>query len=602
MLPREVRLFTWVDVEDVLLQERPNWPSALLDAEVYWDGLRLVASNDEKADVLGWIAETFEPRFEETGEDGASILLESSNGERRRLPVALEIADETDRASVAPSDTGFEATFARPRRLVRAGGPSPAPSPLEDSDGVPVLAFHSYKGGVGRTLHAVALARWLARTGARVLLVDGDFEAPGITWHWASLATDPPVSYSDFLALLHADPDPLARSSILLVADRLRQYEDDGLLVLPAFRTRTRWTSLEIRPDHVASPGDPFALTDRLARLGRACDATAVIVDLRAGLSELSAGLLLDPRVQRVFVASLSAQSIEGTESLLERLAESQPEAARDDFPLASLAFSLVPEDLLGTSKVQEAERRLLEAGGRLFGFDDDEASGEPVRLFTPLDQRLVALPLPWEELMGRLGDTGLVDAMDPLGREISTDAAVGHEESTAEDLTARRQSLLAIAERMEYAEQSGGGGDFLVTESLQRLALDHRRDVPIVLMIGAKGAGKTYTYLQLLAAQQWTAFVEKIDSSAETSQAAQATIFGALPPANLGSEAKKLVERATRRCAAGVSEEEPMDPFQIQDRIRVALREPSWHEGDWRRLWLDILAWRCGLEPPVTD
>lgn len=53
--------------------------------------------------------------------------------------------------------------------------------------GVPVIAFHSYKGGVGRTLSMIATVRALSKRKKsdhrpfRLLLVDGDFEVPGLT-------------------------------------------------------------------------------------------------------------------------------------------------------------------------------------------------------------------------------------------------------------------------------------------------------------------------------------------------------------------------------------------------------------------------------------
>lgn len=50
-----------------------------------------------------------------------------------------------------------------------------------DND-VQIVAFHSFKGGVGRTVHAVAMADAVARRGGKVLLIDADLEAPGITW------------------------------------------------------------------------------------------------------------------------------------------------------------------------------------------------------------------------------------------------------------------------------------------------------------------------------------------------------------------------------------------------------------------------------------
>jgi len=42
------------------------------------------------------------------------------------------------------------------------------------------LVFYSVKGGLGRTLALCNLARALASTGRRVLMLDFDFTAPGL--------------------------------------------------------------------------------------------------------------------------------------------------------------------------------------------------------------------------------------------------------------------------------------------------------------------------------------------------------------------------------------------------------------------------------------
>jgi cellulose biosynthesis protein BcsQ len=44
-----------------------------------------------------------------------------------------------------------------------------------------ITTFYSFKGGVGRTMALVNVSAELARKGRRVLIVDFDLEAPGIT-------------------------------------------------------------------------------------------------------------------------------------------------------------------------------------------------------------------------------------------------------------------------------------------------------------------------------------------------------------------------------------------------------------------------------------
>src|SRR4051812_25115592 len=42
------------------------------------------------------------------------------------------------------------------------------------------ISFYSYKGGVGRSLLLAHIARYLAGLGRRVVILDFDFDAPGI--------------------------------------------------------------------------------------------------------------------------------------------------------------------------------------------------------------------------------------------------------------------------------------------------------------------------------------------------------------------------------------------------------------------------------------
>ena len=130
-----------------------------------------------------------------------------------------------------------------------------------------------------------------------------------------------------------------------LVANRLRDALVNGIYIMPAFRNMDKFISLDIKPEHlVQGSKDKYILTRFLSRLGEELGVDFVIIDLRAGLSEISASLLLDPRVYRVLVTTLSAQSIKGTKLLLQLLARDAP-SRRSDQPLPSVILSQVPGD-----------------------------------------------------------------------------------------------------------------------------------------------------------------------------------------------------------------------------------------------------------------
>src|SRR5690606_5764449 len=113
------------------------------------------------------------------------------------------------------------------------------PASSESSPLLPIYAFHSFKGGVGRTTTALALAIEIARDSAdrpSVLLIDADMEAPGISYLLETRVPDYPISFADFLALANeglADP---GLDSVGIVADALSGLDFDGVTVLPAFR------------------------------------------------------------------------------------------------------------------------------------------------------------------------------------------------------------------------------------------------------------------------------------------------------------------------------------------------------------------------------
>lgn len=188
-IPTPDRLYTWVDVERHFADLAADnlWPSWLRGVSAYWEHVSLkVATDTDWSDIHAFLTEslgalTYEP-------DKRQILLETPtpDGPSRALDVEVEHTETT-----IP-------TRAQPRWAthgISAEHQSPTLGPLPQE--VPVSVFHSFKGGVGRTLHCVATALELANRGQRVLLIDADLEAPGITWMWQSEAMRSDFSFED---------------------------------------------------------------------------------------------------------------------------------------------------------------------------------------------------------------------------------------------------------------------------------------------------------------------------------------------------------------------------------------------------------------------
>jgi MinD-like ATPase involved in chromosome partitioning or flagellar assembly len=576
MIPDNISLFTWLDVEEVLvrLSQTEDWPNWLQYSRTYWDQLSLSIHPGKTKDAKKWLAGEFAPRF---NEEKMEIELERDiDNEPRVLPVYLEeTEEELGRLRVKPS-------FARPvaiRRTVQEDQPEYEIKPH-------VVAFHSFKGGVGRTVQALALAMALVENRKfKVLLIDGDLEAPGISWHFMERMR-PPISYVDFLSLIHGDPDANATKSIKLAANRLRDALVNGIYIMPAFRNMDKFISLDIKPEHlVQGSKDKYILTRFLSRLGEELGVDFVIIDLRAGLSEISASLLLDPRVYRVLVTTLSAQSIKGTKLLLQLLARDAP-SRRSDQPLPSVILSQVPGDY-PTDALDVHKKEIQSDLENMWVPSDDSSNDEPTPIcsVTAFDKDLAVLPESWDKAVGlikksRFSDD-LAEILDWLPNV--TQSVSGLEE--------KRRFLSEYANRIIYAE-AGNIADYLRIRPLNRLVSEFSTRVPIAVVIGAKGSGKTLTFLQLARSKEWSRF----GSDGSRNIQVNAVVVPVLKPAILEPEAMVLVNEAKNNSAKNLQLSTPFSWEDVYDDIRDRIQEDV-HESKWRDYWLDYIAWSSGFE-----
>lgn len=583
MIPAHVRLYTWLDVEEALresLEAATVAPSWFVEARAYWDGLVLRVLPGKESEAKSWLKDLFDPRIRSRDGD-LEIILESSGGQERDLPVLIEPTEERTVCGAAlPS-------FGRPSMI--CGETGQLDPPELPSGSPPIFVFHSFKGGVGRTIHALALATAIAEERRHALLVDADLEAPGVTWLLQTRLAAPPIAFSDVLALVHGDPSPDAASSIALAADRLQSAKLDELFVLPAFRSTSAFESLEIRPEHLLlSRKDPFILTTILTKLGCALDVDAIVVDLRAGLSELAAGLLLDPRLHRIFVTTLSGQSINGTRLVLDLLAR-RAASRRDYHPVPIVLLNQVPTEFRGSDVLAQAEQRLLDALAQTVDKAEEIVATDVLRGPTWFDASLLTLPASWDEALALTRRDAIRETIGPLVDFVPPRVSVSAE-VPAPKLDDRRNALADTAKGFIFAETSGAQ-EFLPISPLRRLVTDHRTQVPIVVVVGAKGAGKTFTYLQIASRPTWRDF-SKAAGEAETTL--NALLCPVLQPQNLRAPATEVLACRRADTARALQLRDPLEEVQVGDKVRGWLKEDL-HEGEWREQWLDLMAWAVG-------
>jgi MinD-like ATPase involved in chromosome partitioning or flagellar assembly len=613
----DIRLYTWLDVEEVLfrIQEKSSLPNWLISVQAYWDSLTIGIRPGTQNEAKIWLKSVYDTRFRIDEEDNrvdGLIILESLPNKPQLLPVVFEETEEDYRIPrLTPS-------LARPGIIVpnRHDNDRELP-PSFEADFPPIVAFHSFKGGVGRTTNAIAFAQTLTDRNYNVLLVDGDLEAPGISWLLEQRLPSPPVSFADLIALVHGDSDPKATDSIQLVADRIQNALIDNIYFLPAFRSTKRFTSLEIKPEHlIQGAKNPFILTQILADLGKTLNVDVVLVDLRAGLSELSTGLILDPRVYRVFVTTLSGQSIAGTKQLLELVGERAP-SLRDTDPLPTVIISQVPDELKNSELLKDenknldnllldtsesfSEKNIENTEANILDSSKDflEQAFRHLNLTTQFSDSLLVLPTTWEEVNSRLHRSGIVDDLRPLldVLPIKQTQTIKEDIPSINDhppsIKSQRESLRDISKKLVYAE-TAEIKKFLPTIPLRHLASDHRHQIPITVVVGAKGSGKTHTFLQIIHRENWQKFAE---DTCATQVHVDALIFPILASKNLKTEDVKLVADVQKKAAQALGFENPQEIQLIRENIENFCQQDLL-EGQWREHWLDVIAWGVGFQP----
>jgi Mrp family chromosome partitioning ATPase len=202
--------------------------------------------------------------------------------------------------------------------------------PLSQPIITPRFVFASLKGGVGRSTALSVIASDQSRKGRNVLVVDLDLEAPGV----GSM-------------LLASDRRPLLGGLDFLVESGLKHVPDEelesfigtsgltagaGLVdVLPVVGTMTMRQPFHFIPklsramvEGISLEGDALALNKKVKQMvdrfaGRR-EYDLVLIDVRAGMAELTAGSLLGLGAKVLLFGTAQDQTVEGYRYLFSHL------------------------------------------------------------------------------------------------------------------------------------------------------------------------------------------------------------------------------------------------------------------------------------------
>lgn len=230
-----------------------------------------------------------------------------------------------------------------------------------------VITFYSYKGGVGRTLAATNFAVYLASLQKKVLVLDFDFEAPGVDSkllpEGVGRRTRGLVDYIlEFQETGHAPPI----SEFLLETTVASGEQERKLWLIPAgdyagdlyFRDlhRIRWAEL------FSEELQGVAFFQHLLQSIRdVVEPDFLIVDSRTGIGEISGLCTQQLADEVVMLTSLAAESVRMTRLIRDRIVGSEIAKRLDKSVDVKVVVSRVPRPSGDLQQYKESVSRRLD-------------------------------------------------------------------------------------------------------------------------------------------------------------------------------------------------------------------------------------------------
>lgn len=278
---------------------------------------------------------------------------------------------------------------------------SPVPKGLDTSRKTKRCVFFSIKGGVGRSSALTMLAIELARRGKRVLVVDGDFESPGLS---SSLLPrtegQPAYGAVDWLTAqaLGADAQTLQGMALAQVVEHSplnsRLALQGQLLVAPAYGQKTQAYVAKLARLYRPSPdrkGYAQRLNEFLTMVETQHEIDVTLFDSRAGIDETSAAAVTQLKADVSFLFAINTSQTWDAYSLLFQhlrrnrlLFQVSPDTDNDEWNLREslhLVSALTPQEAGAYVGYFE---NFQENGYDTFSEIYDEDTGSDPNVFAP--------------------------------------------------------------------------------------------------------------------------------------------------------------------------------------------------------------------------
>jgi cellulose biosynthesis protein BcsQ len=598
------KLFTWLDIRRVISHHTnygSKFPKGVVRVRCFSDALEIGLNNEEKSreNAQQALKEWFGDWYQEE-----ELLIQLDLGDAT-LPVEFIPGEENNITNVSVRPFWEEIAYIDGDSETEDISKKPIQLPEAYNEKPSLIAFYSFKGGVGRTLnlaaHLFALldrAKELDKS-ISILVIDADLEAPGLTYWNRSEKQQPSVSFIDFLESYHYSPIDIEQTLSIFAKEIKKSPKQEGksiIYFLPACLNDNELLDTPILPEQlVTSPDGTWECGNAIHRLGKAIEVDYIFIDLRAGLSEISSPIIFDPRFQRFLVTTITEQSVTGTSLVLKQIGQVAPSKANIDdenYYDPSLIISMLTPELKSLPAFEDVGVRFESAY-----VQPEEDSIYSTRLKTQetyFAQELLYINN-WDEARSKLNPTSVMEIARSWAEEelVSDSQEINSKTIEKQDALSEVRKLRDVCK--EYAEE-GQGEDSLVTEPLKNLATNFRDELPRVVSIGAKGAGKTFNYIQLSRFQYWENFLDFIDKNAQKTNQ-KIHIFPLLQSKRLGDNARRVVDEARIKLRGVLGDNIPeFLHTDFVDRINLALTNQNWNEPQWTDFWISEIAKAIGI------
>ncbi|NOQ64472.1 MAG: ParA family protein [Methyloprofundus sp.] len=574
---------TWLDIERVFKEKTFNYselPETITRIDCFYDAIEIaVIDESSKNPVKQLLKEWFEKWFDEINNAFYSEINPEIN--TSIIPVEFTIEE-----AVTHNAELFARPFFKDLEYLKGSEQDERITqqlfPKSDFEGAKIIAFHSFKGGVSRTTHLAGYLFELIQHSKNILVIDADIEAPGLSYWNDKEGLLPNVSLVDYLEAYNYPPTDLD-DTIEFYAKELKKSPNPlGFYFLPAFLNEEQLLSMQVFPQHIAKNiNNRWEYSEAIYKLATALGAEFVLIDLRAGLTELSSPILFDPRVERYLVSTVSEQSIRGTQLILKKLAHFSPsleQVKEEKYTDPKVIISMVKTDFRGQSKVtvlDDAREKLLEAYSLNDGFEDIQRTRLQIEETDYHDE--LAFISTWRDARNKLEKASSISSW-----AVHVVKQVLPIKSTSLDNRITEvKKLKDICEQYEFAEQ-GKNDDLLITQSLRHLAENHIEKLPQVVCIGAKGAGKTFNYIQLSRFKKWSVFLKKLDIL--PAEKKDPDIYPVLQAQYGKDEAQNIINQA--REIDNIN----LDLSHIKNEISKFISQKIVDELEWRKFWVNLI------------